>query len=189
MGEMSPPSASLLRRIKGRAAWLALCTALAVAFLTVSATAQSLPRTVLYLDQGPSNNPAARAISGAFQAKLDDESGSSVFVYPENLAIPIFGSARYFDLLHDHFREKYRGRPIGIIVVRGTATLSYALRLRDALWPGTALVFTSVGETTVDKLKLPPNVTGLRRTPGSAGKRAGHPGCSARGADEALRHP
>src|SRR5262245_24174493 len=129
--------------------------------MPISTTAQPLPQTVLVIDQGTANTPTAQAIDRSFQSELDALSGTSVYVYLEHLGLSVFGAAHYPDLLLNYFREKFRGRPLGVIVARGTATLPYALRLRDELWPGTALVFAGVGEWAVAELKLPPDVSGV----------------------------
>src|SRR5262245_29323600 len=134
---------------------------LLAASMPISTMAQPLPQTVLVIDQGTANTPTAQAISRSFQSELDALSGTSVYVYVERLGVTVFGGPHYPDLLLSHFREKYRGKPLGVIVARGTAALPYALRLRDELWPGTALVFAGVGDRAVAGLKLPPDVSGV----------------------------
>ena len=129
--------------------------------MPISTMAQPLPRTVLVIDQGTSNTPTAQAINRSFQSEIDALSGTSVYVYLESLGTAVFGDANYSDLLLNYFREKYRGRPIGVILARGTATLPYALRLRDELWPGTALVFAGVGDRAAAEWTLPPDVVGV----------------------------
>jgi signal transduction histidine kinase/ABC-type uncharacterized transport system substrate-binding protein len=124
------------------------------------AISQTLPRTVLYLDEGTANNPAPQEIVKAFQSTLNADSGNSVSLYFESLGIPVFANTRYFDFLRDYFREKYRDRPIGLVIARGTTTLSYAVRLRDQLWPGVDLIFTAVDERAAAEMSLPPTVTG-----------------------------
>ena len=109
--------------------------ALLAAAMPISATAQPLPQIVLVLDQGTANTPTAQAIGRSFQSELDALSGTSVYVYLERLGVSVFGGPHYPDLLLGYFREKYRGKPLGVIVARGTAALPYALRLRDELWP------------------------------------------------------
>jgi signal transduction histidine kinase len=125
------------------------------------ASAQQLQRSVLLLDQGSANYHLAQAMVSAFQSAMNAESESSVSIIVESLNLAVFGSAHHLNLRHDYFREKYRGRSIGVIVARGTTVLPHALRLRDELWPGTPLVFADVTVGSIAEFKLPANVTGV----------------------------
>jgi ABC-type uncharacterized transport system substrate-binding protein len=49
---------------------------------------------------------------------------------------------------------------IGMIVAVGPLALEFVLSARSELWPTVPLIFNSVDEPTVAKLKLPPGVTG-----------------------------
>src|SRR5262249_30196031 len=58
------------------------------------------------------------------------------------------------------FREKYRNRPIGVVVAIGSSALELALRLRDGFAPDVPIIFAAVDEDPFDELGHPRNVTG-----------------------------
>jgi signal transduction histidine kinase len=122
--------------------------------------AEPLPRSVLILDQSTHFGPWPNAISAAVRSTVIDNPQEPVTVYLEHLDLFRFKGSRYENSLEEHFREKYRDKPIGVIVVIGPTALSYALRLRAALWPSVAIVFAAVDDTTAAEA-LPPNVTGV----------------------------
>jgi ABC-type uncharacterized transport system substrate-binding protein len=78
----------------------------------------------------------------------------------ENLDLSRFGGPPYEQSLRAHLQVKYQDKPIGVVVAIGDATLEYVLRWRTSLWPGIPVVFSMVDETTVGRLKPPPDVTG-----------------------------
>src|SRR5262249_30687567 len=56
-------------------------------------------------------------------------------------------------------KEKYRDKPVGVVVAVGTATLRFVLKWREQLWPNTPVVFTMVEASDFEQLKPPPDVT------------------------------
>jgi signal transduction histidine kinase len=138
---------------------------LLAALIPISAIAQPLPRTVLLLDQGSANYPMAQAIVSAFQSEMNAQAGTSVPVIVESLNLAVFGQAHEINLLRDHLREKYRNRPISIIVARGPILVPHAIRMRNELWPGTPLVFADIATRSIAELNLPSNVTGVTNNP------------------------
>src|SRR5262245_46450430 len=89
---------------------------LALALTIFSARADPLPRTILFLDEDTPIYPWFRQMSEAFYATIRTETADPPFVFIENLGIDAYGTASYFDILRSHFREKYHGRPIGVII-------------------------------------------------------------------------
>src|SRR5215468_10992122 len=134
---------------------------LAAALTIVSARAEPLPRTILFLDEDTPIHPWFRQMSEAFYATIKTEAANPTFVFVENLGIDEFGTAEYFNVLRSHFREKYRNKAIGVIVSNASRALPYTLRLRDELWPGTPVVLAGIQERRAARLSLPSNVTGF----------------------------
>src|SRR5215467_995775 len=134
---------------------------LAVALTSVSALAEPLPRTILFLDEDTPIYPWFRQMSEAFYATIKTETANPPFVFIENLGIDAYATTDYFDILRSHFREKYRNKAIGVIVSDASRELRYTLRLRDELWPGTPVVLPGIQERRVTRLSLPSNVTGF----------------------------
>jgi len=134
---------------------------LAVALTPVSAHAEPLPRTILFLDEDTPMYPWFRQMSGAFDATTKADTANPPFVFIENLGIDEYDTPDYFNILRSHFREKYRDRTIGVIVSNASRYLPYTLKLCDELWPGTPVVLAGVQERRAARLSLPSNVTGF----------------------------
>ena len=62
-----------------------------------------------------------------------------ISVYEEYLDLNRFAGAVYRESVQSHFREKYRGNPIGAIVAFGPVALDYAIAMRADLWPAVEL--------------------------------------------------
>jgi signal transduction histidine kinase len=121
---------------------------------------EPLPRSVLILEQSNPNLPSYVDFSSAFAAALNVSSNSGVDVYTESLDIDRFGSDEYERVLLTYFREKYRAKPIGVIVPVGTLALEFVMRLRKELWSAVPVAFAAVDADSLAALSLPPDVTG-----------------------------
>jgi signal transduction histidine kinase len=140
--------------IAGILCWLSVLLACG----TASASPPS-PRSILILDQSISFRPWPAAVIAGLRSVLKDDGGQPISLYVEHLDLYRFGGVLYEESFQNHFREKYRDRPIGVIVVIGPTTLDYATRLRAALWPTVPIVFGAVDAGTAMR-SLPPLVTG-----------------------------
>jgi signal transduction histidine kinase len=138
--------------------------AVALKLTHVPAQAELLPRSILFLDEDTPIHPWFRQISEALYATIKTETANPPFVFIENLGIDPYDTADtadYFDSVRSHFREKYRNKPIGVIVSDTSRYLPFTLRLRDELWPGTPVVLAGIQERRAARLSLPSNVTGF----------------------------
>jgi signal transduction histidine kinase len=162
MRKESSPGATL-RRINCRAACLIVFTVLLLVagLATASAVTQPRPRTVLVIEATSPNTSYFREVNRAFTATVAAESASSVYVYVESLAFRDFEGVRYSELLRTFLREKYRDKPIGVIVAYNSLALSHAAHWRDEVWPGVPVIFTGVDDKFAARLDLPPDVTGF----------------------------
>jgi signal transduction histidine kinase len=133
----------------------------AVALTLGSPRAEPLPRTVLFLDEDTPIYPWFRQMSEAFYGTIKTETANPPFVFIENLGIDEYDAPDYFNIVRSHLREKYRDKPIGVIVSDASRYLSFTLRLRDELWPGTPVVLAGIQERRAKRLHLPSNVTGF----------------------------
>ena len=134
---------------------------LAVALTSVSALAEPLPRTILFLDEDTPIYPWFRQMSEAFYATIKTETANPPFVFIESLGIDAYAAPDYFNILRSHFREKYRDKAIGVIVTDASRELAFTLRLRNELWPGTPVVLAGIQERRAARLSLQSNVTGF----------------------------
>jgi hypothetical protein len=119
---------------------------------------QPLPPSVLILNQSTSLRPLPLAIIAGIQASMKDVDRSLSYDV-DHLDLYQFGSPEQLSSLENHFRVKYRNKPIGVIIVIGPSALDLILKLRVSVWPETAIVFAAVDEATAAQ-KLPPGVTG-----------------------------
>jgi signal transduction histidine kinase len=119
------------------------------------------PRSVLVLDQSDLRGPFYYQLSAGLRGVLGAPNDGRITVYGENLDLTRFGGAAYEESLKRHFKEKYRDRPIGVIVAIGAGTLEHTLRWREELWPDVPVVFAMLDETDFAKLGRPVDVTGV----------------------------
>ncbi|MBV8697491.1 MAG: GHKL domain-containing protein [Bradyrhizobium sp.] len=117
-------------------------------------------RSILFLDQSDLRGPFYYEIFRAFRQRIAADAQSHVTIYSESLDLSRFGGAAHEQSLREYLREKYRDRPIGVIVAIGTATLELVLRWRDELWPGLPVVFGLIDDNDLARMKTQPNITG-----------------------------
>jgi signal transduction histidine kinase len=112
------------------------------------------------LDQSELRGPFYYQLFSGLREVVTKESGSHTTLYAESLDLSRFNGAAYEQSLQRYLREKYRDRPIGVVVAFGVATLELVLRWRGELWPEMPIVFALVDEMDLARLKPPPGVTG-----------------------------
>jgi signal transduction histidine kinase len=122
--------------------------------------AEMRARSILVLDQSETRGPFYYQIFTGLRSAVNADTRSHTTLYAENLDLSRFNGAAYEESLRQQLKEKYRDRPIGVVVAIGTATLELVLRWREELWPGVPVVFALVDEMDFERLKLPPDVTG-----------------------------
>ena len=140
------------------AVWMSAC----VTADTLHA-ADSLPRSVLYLDENDPGLPFAINLAAAYRSTLNADSTAHVGVFSENLDLVRSSGPRHEEILKTYLREKYRDTPIGVITTIGPAALTFMLRARPELWPQVPAIFASVDPDTAARAVIPPGVTGLIR--------------------------
>jgi len=123
-------------------------------------SAQTPPQSVLVINQSDTVRPWPNAIVSAIRSVLLAHAAAPTPVYIENLDLYHFGGEAYQGSLHDFLQQKYRDKPITVLVVIGPAAVPIALRLRESLWPTASLIFTAVDEATAAQ-SFPARVTGL----------------------------
>ena len=119
---------------------------------------QAVPRSVLILDQSTSFRPWPTAIIAGMRSVIGDNPGPPIAIYVEHLDLHRFGGSDYQENLRRHFSDKYRDRPIDVIVTIGPRVFEYAMALRESLWPTVPVVFAAVPEDLAPN--PPPGVTG-----------------------------
>ena len=121
---------------------------------------QPLPPSVLILDQSNADSPWYADFSANFRSTLNAGTERHFSVYSEHLDLSRFPGRQHHEVLRTYLQNKYRNRPIGVVVVQGSSSLEFLMRSRAQLWPGVPVVFAGVDKETADRLNLPPDVTG-----------------------------
>ena len=147
-----------MRRLKYA---LAMMTWLVSVATPVSA-AEPVPRSILILDEsaGAAAGPFYAGIVAALRASVNSDPSRQASIFVERLDLSRFRDAAYQDTLIAFLENKYRGKPIGVIVAVGDGALNYTLRLQSESWTQTPVVFTMVDTGAASGVKLPANVTG-----------------------------
>jgi signal transduction histidine kinase len=140
--------------------WRAVIGILACLVPAFALAAESLPRSVLIFDQSEPNSTWGNRFRSALVATLGVDETRPVSIYSEVLDLARFNSKDHEAVLRSYLHDKYRERPIGVIVVHGSTALDVLLRLRVDLWSTVPVVFGVVDEVTLSRLTIPPDVTG-----------------------------
>jgi hypothetical protein len=115
---------------------------------------------VLVIEADRPELPLYVAANDAFRTAVRDSSRKPVEVLLESLDLERFGQEGYQDHLRKWVGTKYRGRPPGAVVTPGHFAYRAAVGWRDALWPGTPVVFSGVDHGTFESLDRVPDSTG-----------------------------
>jgi signal transduction histidine kinase len=128
--------------------------------LAGSVVAQPLPRSALILDQYAGSLPWVGIRNTTFRMMLNAGRSPPVSIFEEFLDLNRFAGPSYKESLKRHLAEKYRDKPLGLIVAFGPLAFEYAVDLRAALWPTAPLVFGEISEGAISRSSLPPATTG-----------------------------
>lgn len=67
-------------------------------------------------------------------------------VYAEHLDLSRFKGTQHDEVLRNYLRDKFRDRPIGVLVAQGSASLEFVMGSHAEPWPGVPVVFAAVDE-------------------------------------------
>ena len=103
--------------------------------------ADPLPPSVLIYDQGLAASPWYVDFFAAFRSTLNAGSERRFSVYSEHLDFNRFPGTQHHEVLRTYLQNKYRDRPIGVLVVQGSSAFEFAMRSRAELWPAVPVIF------------------------------------------------
>jgi hypothetical protein len=103
-----------------------------------------LPPSVLILDQSDADSPWYADFSATFRSTLNAASERRFSVHSEHLDLSRFPGTQHHEVLRTYLQNKYRDRPIGVLVAQGSSSLEFLMRSRAQLWPGTPVVFDAL---------------------------------------------
>jgi PAS domain S-box-containing protein len=141
--------------------WVALgAVALLVIVSTTVAASAAESRSVLLIYSTPRLNPAIVATDETLRATIESRAGGRVQFFTEYLDISWFpgGQEQY---IGQAMADKYAGRTFDLVMPCGEEALHFALRRRDALFPGAPMVFCTVEDDALDGIDLPADATGV----------------------------
>src|SRR5262249_2582255 len=124
------------------------------------AESEPLPPSVLILDQSHADSPWYTEFATAFGSILNAGSDRRLTVYAEHLDLSRFPGTQHHEVLLTYLQNKYRDRPIGVLVAQGSSALEFVMRSRAELWPAVPVIFAAVDEETAARLNLPSYATG-----------------------------
>ena len=158
-------AACTTRRRIGCALFLA---SLLIGASAAATPAQTLRRNVLIISESDPSGGTPTTFSSTLRATLD-AAVPHVAVYAETVDLSRFSDARHEIILRTYIQEKYSDVDFGAVVAIGASAYNLVRRWRPDLWPGAAVVFAAVDETTAARIEREANTTGLvmRRTLGS----------------------
>lgn len=122
--------------------------------------AEARPHSILYLDQSDLRGPFYYQIFSALRTQVSADGAEPITLYAEDLDLSRFTGEAYKAELEQLVKEKYRDKPIGVIVAVGAAALELVLKWRTELWPQVPIVFTMVEKSDFERLKPPSDVVG-----------------------------
>jgi len=117
-------------------------------------------RTVLTIHWGAENVPATGRLDTAIR-KVLEHTDIPVKYFAEYLETEEFPAEAASASLRDYINRKFEGRHIDLVIVTASATLQFALRYRDELFPGVPIVFVAAALPQAVIARDVPGVTGV----------------------------
>jgi hypothetical protein len=118
------------------------------------------PRSVLLLYADPRLAPAIVTIDQSLRQTIESATPVPVRFYTEYLDLSWFPGVPDGEIGRI-MGQKYAAARFDVVMPCGQEALRFALRERQALFPGVPMVFCTVEDGFLDGLTLPPDVTGV----------------------------
>ena len=140
----------------------ALACALAILVLgsAGAATGTSSKRVLLLYDEDK-EFPGLAILHQSLRTTLKTALKDDVDLYTESMNLSQFRGANYDALLREHYRRKYGGTKLDLIVAVMGPSLQFLLRHGEEIFPGTPIVFCGADASDLQGITLRPNITGL----------------------------
>ncbi|MEJ2176129.1 MAG: ABC transporter substrate binding protein [bacterium] len=122
---------------------------------------QSEARRVVILNATDPYLPAFIVVDGAMREAIRAGRSPRTDLYAETLDKSRFPQALLEQDTVQLLRKKYRDLKVDVVVAAATIALDFALRHRDAIWPGATIVFHSVSSAELHKRSLAPGTIGV----------------------------
>ena len=143
----------------GRAAVLAVVVLLLIAGVLQEA-AEARPKILLLFDEDK-DFPGLAIINRSLREAFTSELAGDVEFYSESLNLSQFRDQGHDGVLRDHFRRKYAGTRLDLVVALIEPSLDFLLRHGELLFPGVPIVFCGADASDLEGKTLRANVTGV----------------------------
>jgi signal transduction histidine kinase/DNA-binding response OmpR family regulator len=131
---------------------LLVCAALMLSPYRGLAQQPPAPKRVLVLSWSDRTLPANTAFGQEFQTALQSSAPGGIDYYNEYLETNGFRGEKESELLRDYLRRKYEHVAIDVAVTHSGPALSFLLKYRSELFPGTPIVFATERLPSVELL-------------------------------------
>jgi PAS domain S-box-containing protein len=133
----------------------------AILLLFATGSAAAATKRVLMLFSNDSLLPAGNALGSSFQRTFEAENPDHVEIFTEFLDADRFPGPAHAARIETLLRDKYASIPIDLAIAIGPQALDFLSQRREALLPGTPLIFAGVSEASIEQQGVPPNSTGV----------------------------
>jgi len=127
----------------------------------IDAFAESLPRTVLIIDESASDSPFGHRFIQQVHSTLDMKNIKHYAIHTEYLDFGHFNGEAYDALQYAYLSGKYRDTSVSVIVALGSGALGFVSRMRPKVWPKVPIVFAIFDDALAAHSVALPNVTGI----------------------------
>jgi PAS domain S-box-containing protein len=105
--------------------------------------------------------PGLSALDASLVRRIRQASSGRVEIYREPMDLSRFGTPQYVRGLSEHWRAKYAGKQIDLVITAMGPALDFALEHGARVFPGAAIVFCGIDRRELPQRTLPDNVTGV----------------------------
>ncbi len=125
------------------------------------AIAQSPPNAVLIMDESDPGSPFSRQFRDQVYSALAAEVSNHYAIYSEYMDLGHFNQDEYDAILHEHIDNKYRNKPISVVIAFGTGALKFLSHMRRDIWRSVPIVFVTFDDGLTGHPDFPSNATGI----------------------------
>ena len=125
------------------------------------AVAAPVKKTVLVMFPHQIDLPVNVIAMQAIREEFEDAADLKLDVYHEYLDLNRFSEPAYQQKVFGLFADKYKSKPVDVVILVTERMLNLWLAQRAAILPNTPIVFCDVTTERLEALKLPADVTGV----------------------------
>jgi signal transduction histidine kinase len=119
------------------------------------------PRVVLTIHWGPEDYPASSVVDAAIRGVLASDGTVPIDYFVEHFESYLFDGTDASDALASYIHQKYRRRPIDVVIAVSDPSLRFALEHRAELFPDAPIVYSGFA---LPSGKRPERMTGVMRS-------------------------